>query len=590
MIESHSDRNGWCVCAVPSKLTCRSSEKVVDDLTHRYYSTHAREVAERYDTAEAPMARVLRRAFTEGMRVLDVGAGSGRDVDLLLRMGCEAYGVEPSEELRAVAIEHHPALTGRLQQGALPRLGQPFGAGFDGVLCSAVLMHLQRADILEAAIAVRSILTENGRLLLSVPVERPDLGTDSRDKDGRLFTPLPPDYLQLLFERVGFRLLDRWQSQDSLGRPGYSWCYLLLQAHHLSGSRPLDQIEGILNRDRKTATYKLALIRALGEIAMTEFEQAKWASDGVVGIPVSAVSEKWLGYYWPIFESADFIPQIRGESEVCRKPVAFRSSLRQLIDRYKHRGGLTGFVLDHRGGRLPDDARSVLAAVQAQIRNTIVVGPVTYAGGALESGPIFQFDSRSGEIRMDAALWREFSLVGHWIQDAVILRWAELTSEISRKEIRPSEVIDLLLTVPIPERDVSDAKRAYSQALVSECTWSSFPLRKSFDIDHIIPFALWHNNDLWNLVPAVPSVNLAKSDKLPTRGLLMARRDRIVGCWEVLRAAYRARFDYEVCRVAGVNTLPSDWQSLAFQYVSDAVEFTAVQRGCRRWQPEALKY
>ena len=53
---------------------------------------------------------------------------------------------------------------------------------------------------------------------------------------------------------------------------------LLQAAHELafgsSHSRRWASAEGIPNRDRKTATYKLALFRALSEIATTEFEQA----------------------------------------------------------------------------------------------------------------------------------------------------------------------------------------------------------------------------------------------------------------------------------------------------------------------------
>ncbi|MDO8672645.1 MAG: methyltransferase domain-containing protein [Dehalococcoidia bacterium] len=557
----------------------------MDEQTRSYYKDFANRIAEQYERARPEMTGFLHRAFSEGMRILDIGAGSGRDMDLLFEMECDVYGVEPGDELRSVALQNHPKLAGRLQPGELPMLGQPFGGDFDGVLCSGVLMHLPRAAILDAAIAMRNVLKENGRLLLSIPLERAGLNKDYRDEHGRLFTPLPPDYLQLLFERIGFHLIDRWDSADSLNREGYSWRNFLFQARHLGGTRPLDQIEGILNRDRKTATYKLALFRALSEIATTEFEQAHWVSDGVVGIPIAIVCEKWLYYYWPILESARFIPQIRGETPICQQPVAFRASLSQLIQHYQGLGGLTSFVLDYRKGKLLENAKRQLERVLRQLQNTVVRGPVTYAGGALESGRPFSYDAPTREVRMNAALWRELSLVGHWIQDAVILRWAELTSEISRKEIRPSEVIDLLLTVAIPERDVADARRTYADSRAPECTWSGVSLSKGFDVDHIIPYSLWHNNDLWNLVPASSPANNLKRDKLPTRELMHRRRERILGCWEMLRSAHRSRFDYEVCRIAGVSLLPNDWQSLAFRSVTDAVEFTATQRGCERWQP-----
>lgn len=557
----------------------------MDERTGNYYVQFAGEIAQRYDSVESEMLALLNRAFAKGMRVLDVGAGSGRDVALLLALGCDAYGVEPCAELREAAERQHPGLAGRLASNALPQLGQPFGGQFDGVLCSAVLMHLEKAQMLDTALAFRSILKEDGKLLLSVPLGRPGLDAQHRDAHGRLFTPLPPDYLQLLFERVGFSLLERWVSEDSLGRAGHSWCTFLFQVRHASGARPLDLIEGILNRDRKTATYKLALFRALSEIATTEFEQARFVADGTVGIPVEIVSEKWLQYYWSLFESSVFIPQIRGENPACAKPIAFRSLLSALIDAYRQSGGLTRFELDSRAATLPGEIGSLREQVLKQIRSTIVQGPVTHAGGSLEAGPIFRYDSRSREIRFSAALWREFCLVGHWIHDAVILRWAELTSDISKKQIRPSEAIDLLLTIPIPERDVTDARSTYRQLATLHCTWTGAAIPRGFAVDHIIPFSLWHNNDLWNLVPASPTVNTAKSDKLPTRELMLRRRDAIVGYWEALRASHQSRFDHEATRVTGQQNLSANWQGVVFQAVHDAVEYTAVQRGYERWQP-----
>jgi 5-methylcytosine-specific restriction endonuclease McrA len=186
---------------------------------------------------------------------------------------------------------------------------------------------------------------------------------------------------------------------------------------------------------------------------------------------------------------------------------------------------------------------------------------------------------------MDAAIWRELSLLGHWIQDAIILRWAELTAEISRKQTSISEVIELLLTTPLPERDVSDARQAYSQVESKECVWTGKSLFRDFEVDHIIPFSLWHNNDLWNLVPALPSVNNKKSEKLPTRELLSRRRDCIISYWEALHASYAHRFDFEAARLVGKQASPGSWQESTFRTVAEAVEITAIQRGCERWQP-----
>ena len=248
----------------------------MDPQTERYYAAHAAEIAARYANVSGGVDAHFAAAFAPGMRVLDVGAGSGRDVALLLAAGIDAYGVEPCAELRAEGLKRYPQLAGRLGDAGLPHLGQPFGGAFDGVLCSAVLMHVPREEVFASAFALRSVLNEGGTLLISVPASRPGIGADGRDDRGRLFTSLPEDWLELLFERLGFRLIQKWHAEDALARGGVTWCTLLFRLQYKDTARPVDQVEGVLTRDKKTATYKLALFRALSEIAATEFERATW--------------------------------------------------------------------------------------------------------------------------------------------------------------------------------------------------------------------------------------------------------------------------------------------------------------------------
>jgi hypothetical protein len=231
------------------------------------------------------------------------------------------------------------------------------------------------------------------------------------------------------------------------------------------------------------------------------------------------------------------------------------------------------------------EAQRLSKRALGKIRETIITGPVTFAGGALETGRVFNYDASRQEVRMSAGIWRELALLGHWIQEAVILRWAELTEEVSRGSVRVSEIIELLLTTPLPERDVTDARQTYARLAGKECVWTQKPLPGQFAVDHIIPFALWHNNDLWNLMPILPAVNSQKSDRLPTRSLVLQRRDHIVHYWEVLRTDHPARFDFESSRVSGNRETDNNWQSHTFGAIAEAIEVTAVQRGSIRWEP-----
>jgi phage repressor protein C with HTH and peptisase S24 domain len=188
---------------------------------------------------------------------------------------------------------------------------------------------------------------------------------------------------------------------------------------------------------------------------------------------------------------------------------------------------------------------------------------------------------------MDADIWRELSIMGSWITDATILRWAELTSEISNGEIRASQIIDHLLVTPIPERDVTSARGLYATMDNKVCVWSDKIITVKFDVDHAIPFALWKNNDLWNLLPADPKVNNQKRDKLPSHDLLLARKDCIVDYWEKMYEAFENRFEFESSKFAGKHAFETkNWENKLFAALTEATEITAIQRGIVRWEPE----
>ncbi len=158
---------------------------------------------------EAPrsaMSRHFESAFAPGARVLDVGCGMGRDLAVLLDMGFDACGVEPHDAMRARAIERHPRLAGRIATAALPALGQPFGGGFDGIVCSAVLMHLSDDALPASFAALAAVLRPQARLLMAVPEMRPALLAEGRDPDGRQFANHAPERVRQLLADLGFAL------------------------------------------------------------------------------------------------------------------------------------------------------------------------------------------------------------------------------------------------------------------------------------------------------------------------------------------------------------------------------------------------
>jgi hypothetical protein len=321
-----------------------------------------------------------------------------------------------------------------------------------------------------------------------------------------------------------------------------------------------------------------------------------------VAVPLGLIAERWLLYYWPLVEpdlaaGKVVFPQIRGGE--ARHPIALRASLRDLIRACAPRG-LPDFLDEYRSERLTPEIRALADTAINRIANTIVVGPVQYAGGALDrDGPLFGFEGpRSalgrcgtpegaecalGRVLVPAGLWREMCLIGHWISESIVLRWADLCAEIS--DVRRAEVIEHLLLPFSAERDVQDARGIYLASPGLQCVWTDRVLRSGeMDVDHVIPFSVWHNNDLWNLLPSSKTVNSRKSDRLVARGLLLKRRDAIVHSWEILRAARHERFVLEVERSLG-RVEAGNWQAPAFNGLVECVETLALQRGLERWEP-----
>lgn len=201
----------------------------MDQSTINFYRDNAKQVAERYESVVSDLSKHFSEAFNTGLKVLDIGCGSGRDLAVLHKLGYETYGVDPTPQFLELAQEIHPELKDRITQGALPDLPIPFNGEFNGVLCSAVLMHIEVEQLLAAAKAIKACLTVAGRLLFSVPCKRLDVVSENRDQNGRLFIPNQADRLKAIFEELGFKTISTWKNSDSMGRDAVAWESVLME-------------------------------------------------------------------------------------------------------------------------------------------------------------------------------------------------------------------------------------------------------------------------------------------------------------------------------------------------------------------------
>lgn len=103
-------------------------------------------------------------------RILDVGAGMGRDAAALAAMGHSVVAVEPVDELRNAAIGFFPNSNVVWLDDSLPELSLVCARAetFSAVMVNAVWMHLDEARRQRGMGVIANLLDEGGLLFISL--------------------------------------------------------------------------------------------------------------------------------------------------------------------------------------------------------------------------------------------------------------------------------------------------------------------------------------------------------------------------------------------------------------------------------------
>jgi len=369
----------------------------------------------------------------------------------------------------------------------------------------------------------------------------------------------------------------------------------------------LARLNRILERDSTDTSYKYALLRAVADICQRHKPYAQvdglWYRTGYL-------VEKWIEYYYPLIESDVFIPQKNAEKplEEGKNNISFRKRFKEVTDFFKDKGGFKIFWVQYKGGEMDPDINDTCVTLAKEIWYTITRYPMKHLGYSVENKHygFFNFRKREtikssasfsqellikqfGSFWIEKDLWQALRYLGSYISGdySIVNKWVQFSVKQDRA-IEPELVYRLLNTRPESERDVHVSKEFFEGLLRKrgslECVWTDRRIRaSSMHVDHVIPFSVWRNNDLWNLLPAHSSVNMKKSDMIPSLSLLEDRKNVIIGYWEQLEDNFRYQFNKEI----NISLLDGNSEEKSidnrFDHLKEKCEYLIEDRGLIEW-------
>ena len=186
------------------------------------YAEEAPELLKRYESISFADTHhsVMHLIPTEACRVLDIGAGTGRDAAGFAARGHRVVAVEPTEEMRRGAMALHPSPLIEWVDDSLPDLAsvRTRGEQFDVIMLTAVWMHLDEQQRRRALPNVAALVRSGGVMIMTlrhgpVPPGRRMFEVSAEETIG-VAAPLGLDCV-----------LNR-PAQSSLRQPGVSWTRL----------------------------------------------------------------------------------------------------------------------------------------------------------------------------------------------------------------------------------------------------------------------------------------------------------------------------------------------------------------------------
>ena len=184
-----------------------------------YYNENITKLVDKYDSADmSQLHQLLLKYIPDNSTILDIGFGSGRDLDFLQSCGYDIWGIDPSVKFVENIKKRFPNIQKQFIETGIPFDKSSIGLNreFDVVVSIAMWMHLEHTQYADALESIVSVTKDNSTIVISY-------SEGNRIDDGRYFVEVNLKYLVELFNKNDFSLVETIKNGDSLDRDSLTW-------------------------------------------------------------------------------------------------------------------------------------------------------------------------------------------------------------------------------------------------------------------------------------------------------------------------------------------------------------------------------
>jgi hypothetical protein len=366
----------------------------------------------------------------------------------------------------------------------------------------------------------------------------------------------------------------------------------------------LREINYIIEHDATSSTYKYVLLRSVIN-ATQKYEHLINIENSKANIPLGLIIEQWILDYMPfVFQNI----RQQNNGSVLDSPIETTyTNIFELLHLNQSIEWEYAYMQFFKALQNPSPKLSTLFfRLSKQMARKIVTMPMKFTGLSqygffkpnryqfreitLSKTDIFNtnflivnFDTFS----ISEQHYNIFRYLGQTLYgtSTIMSKWKQKTNLLNANQTISKNIIDKLSGDTLEVRETNTIRNLLPNDKV--CVWSGKKLQgENYDVDHVLPFSVWFNNDLWNMLPTDRKLNQQKKKhKIPTRKLIKKRANIIMDYWNLYKENIPLLFNSQIkVALVGQDEEEGNEFELAIESLCTKSDYLIYDRGHEKFE------